>query len=147
MLPIGGVYNTYVVNLLHVTIVLICLVGTFRSMDQEFVSKGDPKSGDTGAESGTIEKFRRLVDFDASAWNVLIRLKIEMEDRQNKIRVSISDVVNTVLKASKSDKCDPQIIEKVKAELLKLWDNPSENLNEFQRGFEAGLIYVLQNMR
>ncbi len=102
---------------------------------------------DPPAASGVGGKYRRLVDFDTQAWNALIRMKIEMEDRQNRIRVSISDVVNTILKAPASTGQDSLIAGSIKAELLKLWSASTEKLSEYQRGFEAGLMYALQRAR
>ncbi len=116
-------------------------------MEQECASDGVSKIACPTSEPVMNSKYRRLVDFDGPAWSVLIRLKVEMEDRQNRIRVSISDVVNTVLKAQRYNSREPQIAEKIRAELLKLWSIQPERLSEFQRGFEAGLICALQSAR
>lgn len=113
-------------------------------MEEVCVSENIGKAPQAKAESRMIVKYRRLVDFDCDAWSTLIHLKFEMETSQNRVRVSISEVVNTVLKKSRQDKCEPPSEERIKAELQKLWSTSTENPSEFQRGVESGLIFALQ---
>jgi hypothetical protein len=113
-------------------------------MEEVCVSKSAGKPPQTKAGSSMSTKYRRLVDFDCDAWSTLIHLKFEMETSQNKVRVSISEVVNTVLKKSRLDKYEPLSEERIRAELLKLWSTSAVNPSEFQRGVESGLIFALQ---
>ncbi|MBX8639489.1 MAG: hypothetical protein KIS29_04025 [Thermoplasmata archaeon] len=108
---------------------------------------GDYSSGaESEMEIGGEAKYRRLVDFDQAAWNMLIKMRREMEEREKKCRVSISEVINSVLRGPKQELGDYDILAQVRSELLNLWKKPDAEKSDFQRGFESGLIFVLQHM-
>jgi hypothetical protein len=108
------------------------------------LSDNQYRASERSVEISGEMKYRRLVDFDQEAWNMLIRMRREMEEREKKCRVSISEVINSVLRRPRRAEGDGEILTRIRNELLDLWKKPDTEKSDFQRGFESGLIFVLQ---
>ncbi len=105
----------------------------------------DNSSSETPRQSQNTT-FKRLVEFDSVGWESLIRLRREMEESEKRCRISISEVVNTLLKQARPEQIHCDALELIRSELLKLWSQPERERTDFQKGFESALIHIMNGI-